>query len=256
MEPIDHARAVERAFSSQAESFNASAVANADEILEAIVAHAQPQSSQRWLDAACGPGVVSRRFARTAQSVHGIDVTQAMVTTARREALAAGAENVTFEVGDATRTSLPDASFDGAVTRFSIQHIPMPSRLFAELGRVVRPGGSVVVLDHLADDNVEDRSWAQEIERIRDPSHWACLSQPRLRELGRQAGLTLDHDQRFSFELDFDDWLRRGTDSQEARDLVKQSLGDRPTGSDCFSVHTTPDGRVLRLRMWLGIWST
>lgn len=104
---IDHARAVERAFSSQAESFNASAVANADEILEAIVAHAQPQSSQRWLDAACGPGVVSRRFARTAQSVHGIDVTQAMVTTARREALAAGAENVTFEVGDATRGRCP-----------------------------------------------------------------------------------------------------------------------------------------------------
>lgn len=254
MELRDHAQTVDQAFSKQAESFNSSAVANAGEIIETIVKHARPQSTERWLDAACGPGIVSRRFARAAGSVHGIDATAAMIETARREAQAAGLDNLTFDVADATNTEEPDASYDGAVTRFSMHHIPLPGRLFGELTRVIRPSGSIVVLDHLADDDPEARSWSQEIERLRDPSHWACLSQTRLRELGCPAGLTLSHEQRFSFELDFDDWLRRGTDDQDAQGLVELSLLERPLGSDCFSIRTQPDGRILRLQMWLGIW--
>jgi SAM-dependent methyltransferase len=251
----DHARIVDRAFSAQAESYNASAVANADEILRVVVAQARPKPTDRWLDAACGPGIVSRRLAGTAGSVHGIDATPAMVETARREAQTAGLRNVTFDVGDATRTAEPDASFNGAVTRFSVHHIPVPSRLFDELRRVVRPGGSIVVLDHLADDDPEARSWSAEVERLRDPSHWACLSRTRLRELGRAAGLALTRERQFSFELDFDDWLRRGTDDQDTRDLVQLSLTMRPSGSDCFSVTSQPSGRILRLQMWLGVWT-
>ena len=254
MERTDHARDVEKAFSHQAESFNASAVANAEEILEAIVQSAQPQPTERWLEAACGPGIVSRRLARLAGSVHGIDVTPDMIATARREAETAGIENATFEVADATSIPAPDSSYDGAVTRFSLHHIPVPSRLVHELARVVRPGGTIAVLDHLADDGAEARSWAQEIERLRDPSHWACLSRERLRELGRNAGLALDHEQCFSFELDFEDWLHRGTTNPDSHDLVEQCLAERPTGTDCFNIHGPTGERVLRLQMWLGVW--
>ncbi len=254
MERSRHAHHIDQAFTKQAASFNASAVANAPEILETILEQTRPQQGERWLDAACGPGVVSRRLAASAGSVHGVDATAAMIEIARREAAAAELDNVTFEVGDATATSLPDAGFDGAVTRFSVHHIQVPSRLFAELARVVRPGGTVAILDHLADHDAEARSWAQEIERLRDPSHWACLSDTRLRELGSAAGLDLAHEQRFPFELDFDDWLHRGTDSQADRDMIELSLADRPDGSDCFSVSTQPAGRVLRLQMWLGVW--
>jgi ubiquinone/menaquinone biosynthesis C-methylase UbiE len=256
MEQGDHARVIDRAFSAQAASYNASVVANAEEILQIVADQARPKPTDRWLDAACGSGIVSRRLATAAGSVHGIDATPAMVETARKEAQGAGLENVTFDVGDATRTTELDASFDGAVTRFSMHHIRLPSRLFVELRRVVRPGGSIVVLDHLADDDSEARAWSQEIERLRDPSHWACLSRTYLRELGRFAGLALAREQRFSFELDFDDWLHRGTDDQDARDLVELSLARRPAGSDCFSVSPQPLGRVLRLQMWLGVWTS
>jgi SAM-dependent methyltransferase len=254
MEHSDHEHAIDQAFTDQAASFNTSAIANAEEILEAIVAGARPRPSERWLEAACGPGVVSRRLATVARSVHGVDVTAAMIETAQREAVAAGLENVTFEVGDATRTTLADASFDGAVTRFSLHHIPVPGRLFEELARVLRPGGRLVVLDHLADDDAEVRSWSQEIERLRDPSHWASLSATRLRDLGRAAGLKLAHEQAFTFELDFDDWRRRGTRSAAAQELIERSLATPPADSDCFRVRTGPEGRILQLQMWLGVW--
>jgi len=254
VEQTGHGREIERSFAAQAESFNASAVANADELLEAIVESAHPQPTERWLEAACGPGVISRRLARSAGSVDGIDVTPEMIATARREADAAGIDNVTFEVADATNIPAPDSSYDGAVTRFSLHHIPVPARLLRELARVVRPGGIIAVLDHLADDEPEARSWAQEIERLRDPSHWASLSQARLHEIGRQAGLSLADEQRFSFELNFEDWLRRGTTDPGAHDLVEQGLAERPTGTECFNVHGHVGGRVLRLQMWLGVW--
>ncbi len=251
---MEQSERIRAAFTRQAESFSASAVANASDLLEAIVACTRPSRTQRWLDAACGPGIVSRHMATLAGSVLGIDATPAMVDTARRAARAAGLENVRFEVADATATSLPDESFDGALTRFSIHHIPLPSRLFGELARVVRRGGTVTVVDHLADPDPEARSWALEIERLRDPSHWAALSDARLRELGRTAGLELTHEQRLRLELDFDDWLQRGTDSQNARELVELALTERPGGSEYFRVSRNSGRRTLALQVWLGVW--
>ena len=97
-------------FSHQAESFNRSQAANAPETLAALVELADPRPGERWLEAACGPGVVARALAPRAGSVHGVDLTPAMVELARREA--AGLENATFSVGDAT--ALPDPDGVGA----------------------------------------------------------------------------------------------------------------------------------------------
>jgi SAM-dependent methyltransferase len=89
-----------------------------------------------------------------------------MVKTAPHQAIAGGLRNATFEVADATATHLATAGFDGAVTRFSTHHIPAPDRLMRELARVVRPGGRIIVVNHLADEDVDARSWSQEIERL------------------------------------------------------------------------------------------
>lgn len=254
MERPGHQRLIEEAFTEQASTFNSSAVANADSILNAIIELAEPQPSERWLEAACGPGIISRRLAPLVNVVHGIDLTPAMIELARREAAVAELDNAVFEVGDATATGLQAAGFDGAVTRFSLHHLPVPARLFAELSRVVRPGGRVVIVDHVADDDAEARAWSQEIERLRDPSHWACLSEARLRALGEQAGLELTSAQRVAFELDFDDWLRRGTSDPVAQELVELSVNERPGGTISFRLSAQPHRRTLTLQLWLGAW--
>src|SRR4051794_34265166 len=120
-------------FTQQAEAFNASAAARAAQTLDELVRLAAPQPGERWLEAACGPGIVSRMLGPLVGEVHGVDVTPAMVNVARREAAAAGLSNATFTVGDVTALDLPDASVDGAIARFAIHHVPVPSRLFKEL---------------------------------------------------------------------------------------------------------------------------
>jgi len=240
-----HEHRIVEEFTRQAESFNTAAVANAQETLAGLVRFAAPGPDERWLEVACGPGLIARELAPVAGAVVGVDATPAMVELARREA--AGLANVEFALGDAGALAFEDAEFDGAVTRFSLHHIPVPSRVVAELARVVRPGGKVVIADHMVDDDAGAAAWETEVERLRDPSHWAALPLHRLRALGERAGLTLEEERIVPLALDFDDWLTRGGGPRE---LVEAALAERPGGAECLRV---ADG-VLHLRMWLARW--
>ena len=256
MSAEDVAERITAAFTRQADGFNRSLAATHADLLDAIAAVCAPEASDRWLEAACGPGVIARRLAPSVASVHGVDLTPAMVELAREEAARLGAGNATFAVGDATATGLPDGAagggFDGAVSRFSVHHIPRPGRLIAEMARVVRPGGAVVVIDHLADTDEHDYRFSQEVERLRDPSHWLSLTAAELRGLGADHGLDLEHEQVVRISIDFDDWLTRGTTDPQATALVEQALAERPTGTACFGVRQGPDGRTLDLQIWVG----
>lgn len=242
-------------FTHQAEGFNRSAVAHAADTLDALVELAAPTAAQRWLDAACGPGIISRALAARAGHVHGVDLTPAMIEVARREAGAAGLANTTFTVGDATALELPAASFDGALARFTIHHLPVPARLFAELARVVRPGGLIVLADHLADEDADAAAWALELERLRDPSHWAALRLARLRALGADSGLELLSERVSTISLDFEDWLVRGSGGAPNAALIERALEQRPEGCECFRIRAAdPPPRRLELRLWLAAW--
>lgn len=240
-------------FTHQTDSFAESAAMGAAEILGALVELAPADAGAGWLDVACGPGLVSRALAPRVGSVHGVDLTPAMVEKASAEARAAGLDNVAFELGDATALEAGDESFDGAITRFSLHHIPAPSRVVAEMARVVRPGGWVVIGDHLTDEDRNAAAWHQEIERLRDPTHWASQTPARLRAMGEDAGLLLDHERIAEIELDYEEWLGWGSGGAGAEALIERLLA-RPAGSECFRVLEADGGRRLQLRYWLSRW--
>ncbi len=156
-------------------------------------------------------------------SVSGVDLTPAMVEEAERRAREEGIDNVSFALGDATALDFADASFDGAITRLSLHHIPAPGRVVAEMARVVRPGGWVAVSDLAADSDGEAAAWREEIERLRDPSHWACRTPESLRGMGEAAGLVAEHEELVPVDIDFDDWLARGSGGQAVAGLVARA---------------------------------
>lgn len=128
-----------------------------------------------------------------------------MLDLARPEAKQAGLHNAEFVVGDATSLAFPEACFDGAVTRFSLHHIPVADRGVAEMARVVRRGGWIVIGDHITSDDPDVAAWHQQIERLRDPSHWSSFTPARLRTLGARHGLALQTEQLIPFVLDFEE---------------------------------------------------
>ncbi len=239
-------------FSHQAEAFNRSAVMSSAGTLGRLVEAVPAGAGERWLDVACGPGLVARALAPGTGSVVGVDLTPAMVEVGRREAEAAGLRNVSFAVGDATALEFGDGAFDGAVTRFSLHHIPMPGRVVAEMARVVKPGGAVVVADHVTSADADAAAWHEQIERLRDPSHWACLTPPRIAALGARAGLEQISQETFAFTLDFAEWLGRGSGGPGAAGLIAQSLAERPEQPPEFRL--SADGTELQLSYCLTIW--
>ncbi len=96
----------------------------------------------RVLDAACGTGRHSAWLAERGLEVIGIDASPAMLARAR-----AKVPSGWFELGDLATLPLADASVDAALCALALVHLPDLRPVMAELARVVRPGGRIVVSD-------------------------------------------------------------------------------------------------------------
>jgi SAM-dependent methyltransferase len=241
-------------FSQQTETFAVAPALRTAAVLGELVEMAPADPEARWLEVACGPGMISRELAPRVGSIHGVDLTPAMVERGRADAAAAGLANLEFSVGDATALELEEASFDGAITRFSFHHIPAPQRALAEMARVVRPGGWIVVGDHAANRDRDAYAWAEEIERLRDPSHWSCLTPEQLRAMGEEAGLELDLEKVVPLELGFQDWLERSSGGPPNAALIDRLLADPPPASDSFRVVGEGEERRLQLHFMHFRW--
>ena len=110
------------------------------------------QGHERILDIGCGTGVLTRLLARQLDDtsialVVGVDAAPKMIRVARRNAVSLS--NIRFDVGIAESLPYPDASFDGAVSTFFYHHIDavLKRRSLAELRRVIKPGGRLVIVD-------------------------------------------------------------------------------------------------------------
>ncbi len=105
--------------------------------------------AERVLDAGCGTGRFTLPLARQGIQVVALDASREMLDVARRKATEAGvAQQVEFVLGDVENLDYGDGTFDGAVSMAVLRHFPSPARGIAELARVTRPGG-VLVLDYL-----------------------------------------------------------------------------------------------------------
>lgn len=104
----------------------------------------------RFLDVATGTGDVAIAAARFHPSIRviGLDFVQGMMDLARLKVEKSGiSERMRFLMGDALNLPFRDHSFDAAGIAFGIRNIPNRLQALEEMGRVVVPGGQVMVLE-------------------------------------------------------------------------------------------------------------
>jgi SAM-dependent methyltransferase len=121
-------------------------VRNKVEILLPALAQIDADISRlRVLDVGCGVGLVHRYIAPTVRRLYGADVSSASIEVARNEN-----PDVTYEGYDGRTLPYPDASFDCAYAICVLHHVPVPQwqEFVAEMRRVVRPGGLVLLIEH------------------------------------------------------------------------------------------------------------
>ena len=205
--------------------------ADADRLAEM----AEPQSSDRVLDAACGPGTYALRFAPRVRAVVGLDYTPAMLAKARDSAAAAGLANVSFSRGDVAAIPFRDRSFDIITCGFSIHHLLHPAAAVSEFARVLSRGGRLALMDIIVPEpgRVEINN---RIEQARDPSHVHTHTQPEMLQLLESARLRLRTAERVEAPRMFNHWMQvAGSEPgqpayEETRRLMEATFDDDSAG--------------------------
>lgn len=125
-----------------------------------IERHLGPGEGRRALDLASGTGVISRLLHEAGFMVTGLDFSEPMLERARLKHRELGS-GAAFMIGDAEDTRQPDESFDVLVTRHLVWTLPDPRAAFADWLRVLKPGGSLLVVD----SDMATRSLRQRLTR-------------------------------------------------------------------------------------------
>lgn len=134
----------------------------AERLAERVAEAAELSPGDAVCDVGCGYGGTSRLLAARGARVTGVTVSPAQHAHAVR---GSPDGDPTFLLRDWLRSGLPDASFDAAVAVESIEHMADRAAAFAEVARVLRPGGRLVVCAWLA----ADRPSALEVRALLEP---------------------------------------------------------------------------------------
>ncbi len=112
------------------------------------VAKLSPTAHDQLLDIGAGTGDLSLLMAHNAQTVTALDFSHPMVVIGRAKAARAGMDKkVAFVTGDALHLPFPDQTFDGIATAFTVRNLAKMEQGFAEMRRVLKPGGRLVCLE-------------------------------------------------------------------------------------------------------------
>jgi ubiquinone/menaquinone biosynthesis C-methylase UbiE len=202
------------------------------------------QPGQRVLDVACGPGFLTRAFARAGADATGLDATEAFLAFARAEAADDRLANVTFHAGDAEQLPFDDAAFDVVTCRAAFHHFPHPERVLAEMRRVCRPGGRVLVADMLGDDDRERAALHDRIETLCDPTHVRALPASELERLFAAAGLRIVAAPSSTMDYDAEEWIAHGGPDAVTRDEILRLLAASIAGDRSGLQVRREDGRL------------
>jgi ubiquinone/menaquinone biosynthesis C-methylase UbiE len=151
-----------------------------EEMRDAAIARAGLSPADVVVDVGTGTGFVIQGLASRVARVYGFDASPEMLDIARRNL--ARFDNVELQVAPGQTLPLPDGTVDAAFGNMYLHHAPDPAAAIAELARVLRPGGKLV----LTDLDAHDQEWMRQDMADR----WLGFERDDVRAWYADAGLT------------------------------------------------------------------
>jgi ubiquinone/menaquinone biosynthesis C-methylase UbiE len=239
--PVSHDDLIRDQFSRQAELFAHSPELHGDEQLKLLVDAARPQPGDASLDIACGPGTVVAAFAPHVRHATGLDATTAMLEQAKVLAAERHITNVEWHVGDVYALPFGDGAFDIVTCRFAFHHFETPAKAFAEMVRVCRVGGRIVLCDGIASADTAKAAAFNAMERHRDPSTAAFQTLSALAALFAVAGLPQPSLTAFPVTYEIEQLIAKSFPVNDDRVTLRRMIDDL-VATDALNVGTKPGG--------------
>lgn len=148
-------------------------------VREAAISKAGLKPDSVVADVGTGTGFMLAGLATVAATVYGIDNSPEMLEVARKNL--AGVENVVLALSEGHSLPLPSGSLDATFANMYLHHAPDPASAIAEMARVLKPGGRLVITDL----DKHDHEWmSREMADV-----WMGFERTQVEEWYRAAGL-------------------------------------------------------------------
>jgi ubiquinone/menaquinone biosynthesis C-methylase UbiE len=165
--------------------------------------------SERLLDVGTGAGHTAMAFAPLVAEVVALDLTEAMLEQTRTEAERRGLDNLRCQLGDAEALPFPTGSFNLVTSRLAAHHFARADLAAAEMARVLRPGGSLLLEDSVAPEDPAQDTFFNAIELLRDPSHVRNYTPSQWLQMLSECGIDAEVLGRWGLYQDFGQWVER-----------------------------------------------
>lgn len=241
----DQHELVQRQFGGAADRYATSATHNDEAVLADLVRIVSPRPSDSLLDIASGPGTLALLFAPLVAEAIALDLTPGMMELAAQRAASLRYSNVSTVVAPAEDLPLPDHQFDIVTVRTAPHHFANIRRAIAEMARVLKPGGKLLVVDTSSpEDEALDRR-LNAFEKLRDPSHVRNYRPSEWRVMLAEAGLTITYDRVHTHALGkrliFKDWIERMRVNPDDAATLRSMLLDDPELRQLLDVQEQDD---------------
>ncbi len=155
----------------------------------ALVDMLRPASDAIALDVGTGAGHTAHALVERCRVVFASDITPEMLEQTRTLAAALGLEGVQPVMSRAESLPFAHASLDAVTCRLAAHHFDDVSAFFAEVARVLKPGGRAAFEDTISPEDDIVRELVNDVEKRRDPSHVDDYKASMWRQLLEKAGL-------------------------------------------------------------------
>jgi ubiquinone/menaquinone biosynthesis C-methylase UbiE len=153
------------------------------------------------LEIGAGTGANVARYPQAVKRLVLIDDDRHMLAKLERRVLGRRGSETKIEIREASAASLPfpDASFDAVVSTLVLCSVPDADAVLGEIRRVLRPNGTLVYLEHVADEEGTSRlAWQRRVEPVWRRLAGNCHLTRRTGEAIRRAGFVVDDERRES----------------------------------------------------------
>ena len=200
---------VEKQFGSQATAYLTSAVHALGRDLVRLGERLSAFPQAHVLDLGCGAGHASFVAAQNVAQVTAYDLSSQMLEVVSHAATEKGFSNITTCQGYAESLPFPDESYDVVISRYSAHHWHDVGQALRDVKRVLKPGGTFILMDIMSPGHPVRDVWLQTVEALRDTSHVRNYSSGEWFSLMTEAGLISRALITDRLSLEFGSWIAR-----------------------------------------------